>query len=121
MTTKTKRRTAVEDMTREELEVHAARLESDLEHARGSAEHWEDEAGSAQEEVAELNNVIAQMIDVEDADVLIGIRDEMRAGKHGLALSRLTAWLDERIECWRTRQPVAAISGAPGLPLEDAA
>lgn len=67
-----------------------------------AVEYKNEEISELQDRVDELESVAEDRGHIAE---LVAIRDDLRADRHGVALDRITRWLDQHAECWRTMAP----------------
>lgn len=77
-------------------------LETEVDNLEGRLGATNDELAEAEDRVHELERALDDRGHIEE---LIGIRDDLRAGRHAIALDRITRWLDKHADCWRTLAP----------------
>lgn len=96
--TTTKARDEFADMSRDELV-------QEVKSARNEAEGYAGEVSGLHDQIGELEGRIEELEGRGHINELVGIRDDLRAGRHAVALDRITRFLDTHAENWRTLAP----------------
>lgn len=95
---KTKARDEFAGMGRDELI-------REIDYARNEAEGYAGEVSELHDQIGALEGRIDELEDRGHVNELVAIRDDLRAGRHAVALDRITRFLDTHADDWRTLAP----------------
>ncbi len=97
------------DLKIEELRIKLSEVREELHETETALSEARSDLEIAEAHVVELEDEATVWTTVVISE-LSGIRDDMRAGRLGLAVDRLTRFLDRHCECWHAIAPASDLS-----------